>query len=77
MTNTTTDNLQSQTAMGRNGLPKEERVRRLVPLLRDVLTLLGEDPERKGLHRTPERWAEALLTYTQGNGGESRKTTCG
>ena len=31
-----------------------------------MLALLGEDPERKGLHRTPERWAEALLTYTQG-----------
>ena len=29
--------------------------------------MLGEDPGREGLHRTPERWADALLTYTQGN----------
>ena len=66
MTNTTTDDLQSETTKGMNGLPKEERVRRLVPLLKEVLALLGEDPDRKGLQRTPERWAEALLTYTQG-----------
>ena len=66
MTNTTIDNLRSETAKGMNGLPKQERVRRLVPLLREVLTLLGENPERSGLLRTPERWAEALLTYTQG-----------
>ena len=38
----------------------------LKPLLRQVLALLGEDPDREGLRRTPERWAEALLTYTQG-----------
>lgn len=61
-----TANPQSGTTEGANGFPKKERVRRLVPLLREVLALLGEDPERKGLQRTPERWAEALLTYTQG-----------
>ena len=45
---------------------KEEHIEELKPLLREVLTLLGEDPDRQGLQRTPERWAEALLTYTQG-----------
>ena len=48
-------------------MDRSERVDKLKPLLRQVLELLGEDPEREGLHRTPERWADALLTYTQGN----------
>ncbi|MBI2871694.1 MAG: GTP cyclohydrolase I FolE [Chloroflexi bacterium] len=39
---------------------------KLKPLLREVLVVLGEDPDREGLRRTPERWADALLTYTQG-----------
>ena len=48
-------------------MERSERLEKLKPLLREVLELLGEDPEREGLHRTPERWADALLTYTQGN----------
>jgi len=47
-------------------MDRAERVERLKPLLRDVLALLGEDPEREGLRRTPERWADALVTYTRG-----------
>ena len=47
-------------------MERSERMEKLKPLLRQVLELLGEDPEREGLHRTPERWADALLTYTQG-----------
>jgi len=45
---------------------RKELVDKLAPLLRDVLATLGEDPDRQGLQRTPERWAEALLTYTEG-----------
>ena len=48
-------------------MERPERMEKLKPLLRQVLELLGEDPGREGLHRTPERWADALLTYTQGN----------
>jgi GTP cyclohydrolase I len=48
-------------------MDRSERLDKLKPLLRQVLELLGEDPEREGLHRTPERWGDALLTYTQGN----------
>ena len=48
-------------------MERSERLEKLKPLLREVLELLGEDPRREGLHRTPERWADALLTYTQGN----------
>ena len=43
------------------------RVDALKPLLRQVLQILGEDPEREGLTKTPERWAKALLDYTKGN----------
>ena len=45
---------------------RTERVGKLTSLLREVLTILGEDPDREGLRRTPERWAEALLDYTRG-----------
>ena len=48
-------------------MERSEQLDKIKPLLRLVLELLGEDPGREGLHRTPERWADALLTYTQGN----------
>src|SRR5919197_5767684 len=35
-------------------------------LLREVLTRLGEDPDREGLSRTPERAAAALQYLTRG-----------
>ncbi len=48
-------------------MDREDRVPKLIPLLRDVLIQLGEDPDREGLRNTPKRWAEALLSYTNGN----------
>jgi GTP cyclohydrolase I len=65
MTNTALDS-QATTTQNPNALSREERAEQLVPLLKEVLKLLGENPERQGLQRTPERWAQALLTYTQG-----------
>ncbi|MSP79436.1 MAG: GTP cyclohydrolase I FolE [Dehalococcoidia bacterium] len=47
-------------------MERADRVKKLKPLLKEVLEILGEDPTREGLRRTPERWAEALTTYTQG-----------
>ena len=47
-------------------LPDNRRLDVLSKLLYDVLVELGEDPSRPGLVKTPQRWAEALITYTQG-----------
>jgi GTP cyclohydrolase I len=38
----------------------------LAPLIKELLSGLGEDPEREGLVRTPERVAEALRFLTSG-----------
>ena len=35
-------------------------------LVRRILTLLGEDPDRDGLHHTPERFEKALRFLTSG-----------
>lgn len=42
------------------------RVQRLASAVRTVLECIGEDPEREGLQRTPERYAKALLWMTKG-----------
>ncbi|HEX3097385.1 MAG TPA: GTP cyclohydrolase I FolE [Usitatibacter sp.] len=39
---------------------------RIAPLVRQLLVELGEDPEREGLLRTPERVAKALAFLTHG-----------
>jgi len=39
---------------------------KLETLLRQVLTLLGENVDREGLKQTPRRWADSLLDYTRG-----------
>lgn len=33
---------------------------------KNILRLIGEDPEREGLLKTPHRASEALLYFTQG-----------
>ncbi len=55
---------ESKTRMGESD--NGHRVEALAPLLKQVLQILGEDPERDGLTKTPERWARALLDYTKG-----------
>ena len=45
----------------------EERVAKLMYHYKEILSLLGEDPEREGLLKTPERVATAMLTLTRGS----------
>ena len=41
-------------------------IEKLAAHYRDILTLLGEDPDREGLLKTPERVAKAMAFLTQG-----------
>ena len=38
----------------------------IAPLVRQILEQLGEDPDREGLERTPERVEKALRFLTSG-----------
>jgi GTP cyclohydrolase I len=46
--------------------PKAEEPAPIAPFIRDVLDRLGEDPDREGLVRTPERVEKALRFLTSG-----------
>ncbi|MBE6196123.1 MAG: GTP cyclohydrolase I FolE [Rikenellaceae bacterium] len=43
-----------------------ERIAKLAGHYREILTLLGEDPEREGLVKSPERIAKAMAFLTRG-----------
>lgn len=43
-----------------------ERVATMATHYKEILKLLGEDPEREGLLKTPERVAKAMLFFTSG-----------
>ncbi|KAI0032029.1 GTP cyclohydrolase I, partial [Vararia minispora EC-137] len=45
---------------------KAARERRLAEAVRTVLECIGEDPDREGLLRTPDRYAQALMWMTKG-----------
>lgn len=44
----------------------EDRHQKLSGAVRTILECLGEDPEREGLHGTPERYAKAMMFFTKG-----------
>ena len=46
--------------------PASDRQAELSRIVRELLTQLGEDPERDGLVRTPQRTARALVELTSG-----------
>ena len=48
--------------------PEEKAARdeKLRGAVRTILECIGEDPDREGLLRTPERYAQALLWMTKG-----------
>lgn len=45
---------------------KEARQEKLCAAVRVILECIGEDPDREGLVRTPERYAQALMWMTRG-----------
>ncbi|KAI7870749.1 hypothetical protein BDF14DRAFT_1720391 [Spinellus fusiger] len=45
---------------------KEERQEKLSAAVKTILSCIGEDPEREGLLKTPERYAKALMFFTKG-----------
>eukprot|EP00835_Amoeboradix_gromovi_P003742 NODE_259_length_12613_cov_0.311411.p4 type:complete len:187 gc:universal NODE_259_length_12613_cov_0.311411:1901-2461(+) len=45
---------------------EELRVKRISEAVRTILDCIGEDPEREGLLKTPERYAKALMYFTNG-----------
>lgn len=44
----------------------EEKISKLMGHYKEILSLLGENPDREGLLKTPERVAKAMLTLTRG-----------
>jgi GTP cyclohydrolase IA len=51
---------------GPNGDHQESKITELAALVKQMLTILGEDPSREGLLKTPERVARALADLTSG-----------
>ncbi|KAA8915792.1 hypothetical protein TRICI_002044 [Trichomonascus ciferrii] len=45
---------------------QKARVGRIADAVRTILSELGEDPDRAGVVKTPERYAKAMLHFTQG-----------
>lgn len=43
-----------------------ERHSRLIEAVKTIIECVGEDPDRKGLVDTPERYANAMLFFTRG-----------
>lgn len=52
----------------REDIYNQERIEELMGHYREILRLLGEDPEREGLIKTPERVAKAMSFITKGYG---------
>src|SRR5579862_1828395 len=47
-------------------IPETEDAGKIADLVREMLVALGEDPDREGLQRTPERFEKALRFLTSG-----------
>jgi len=44
----------------------DERRRKIADAVRSIIEAIGEDGEREGLKKTPDRFAEAMMFFTQG-----------
>jgi GTP cyclohydrolase I len=49
------------------GIAMEGKIDRIASLVRELLIEIGEDPEREGLLKTPQRVAAALMFLTSGS----------
>lgn len=49
-----------------NGVEREENLTEMTACYKSILQNLGEDPEREGLLKTPERASKALMFFTKG-----------
>jgi len=47
-------------------LERAAREKRMVSAVRTILECIGEDPDREGLVKTPERYAQAIMWMTRG-----------
>lgn len=49
-----------------NAEDAKARLEKLSGAVRTILECVGEDPDREGLHGTPDRYAKALMFFTKG-----------
>ena len=51
-----------------NASPEERLIKeqRIASAVRTILECIGEDPDREGLLRTPDRYAQAVMWMTKG-----------
>lgn len=59
-------------AYKRTEIYDEKATEGLIRSYKEAITLLGEDPNREGLHKTPERVAKAMQYMTQGYQSDAR-----
>jgi GTP cyclohydrolase I len=64
--------LDSSDAIGQGGRMSDRKAKELARLVHRQLELIGEDPARDGLKRTPGRVAQALDFLTEGYGKDPR-----
>ena len=60
-----------------NSSTVDPKLNKLTAACRTILECIGEDPEREGLLKTPERWAKALQFMCQGYGMTAQDVTNG
>jgi len=50
----------------KKSMTEEERIAKMSTACKTILECIGEDPNREGLAKTPERWAKALMFFCHG-----------